>query len=392
MAWWKQAGLVLVLLAAACFVWALYVPSAAPFLARLGLPVPDRAGPERPGGGRFGGGNASPVIARPVALEEAKGRLTAIGDGRSIRSVAVTPLVAGRIVDLPVASGEAVEAGAPLALLDDDAEEIGVERARLAVEDAEATLARFEQLRSTGATTDVQVREARLAVDQARLELRDADLALDRRRVLAPFAGIVGILPVEPGEQVTSATEIARLDDRSRVLVDFRVPERWVGEIEIGDPVEATALARPDLSLEGRVHAVDNRIDPTSRTLLVQAIIENPDDLLRAGMAFRIGMRFGGERFPAVDPLAIQWSSEGAYVWGVRDGRAVQVPVRIVQRSSDRVLVLGDLAAGDLVVTEGLTRLREGSPVDIRPESPAAPEGEGAALGGPPAFLDRQAA
>jgi RND family efflux transporter MFP subunit len=382
MAWWKQLGLVLVLVAGASLAWAFYVPSAAPILARLGLPVPERAAEaEGDGPGGFGRGGATAVIARPVALDEADGRISAIGDGRSIRSVAVTPLVAGRVVEVPVVSGQPVEAGEPLALLDDDAEEIGVERARLAVEDAEATLARFEQLRSTGATTDVQVREARLAVDQARLELRDAELELERRRVEAPFSGVVGILPVEPGQQVTTSTEIATVDDRSRILVDFRVPERWVGEVEVGDPVEAVALARPDLELGGVVHAVDNRIDPTSRTLRVQALIENEADMLRAGMAFRIGMSFRGESYPAVDPLALQWSSEGAYVWGVRDGRAARVPVRIVQRWSDRVLVVGELAPGDLVVTEGLQRLREGDAVDVRPEGGEAPAREGAGLG-----------
>lgn len=380
MKWWKQLILVLMLVAGTGLAWALYVPSAAPLLTRLGLPAPAGEGASRGQGGGFGRDGPNAVHALPVMTDEADDRISAIGDGRAIRSVAVTPLVAGRIVAVPVVSGQRVEAGAPLALLDSAAEEIGVERARLAVEDAEATLARFEQLRETGATTDVQVREARLSADQARLELRDAELALERRQVEAPFAGVVGILPVEPGQQVTTSTEIATVDDRSRILVDFRVPERWVGEIEVGDPVAATALARPDLDLFGEVHAVDNRIDPTSRTLRVQAIINNPDDVLRAGMAFRIGLSFRGNSYPAVDPLAIQWSSDGAYVWVVLDGRAARVPVRIVQRWSDRVLVMGDLAPGDLVVTEGLQRLREGMDVSIRPNRSAAPDAEGARL------------
>ncbi len=388
MAWWKQIGIILLLVMAAGFVWAWFVPSAAPVLARIGLPVPATAelavGPPPPGEDTAGG--LIEVIAVPAIEDRADGRISAIGDGRAIHSVAVTPLVSGRVVEVPLVSGQRVEAGETLALLDKDSEEIGVERAELAVADAEATLARLERLRVTGASTAVQLRDAQLALDRARLELRDAALALERRRIVAPFAGFVGILPVEPGEQVTTSTEIARLEDRSRILVDFRVPERWVGRVEAGDPITATALARPDRLLEGMIYAVDNRIDLESRTLLVQAMIDNEHDLLRAGMAFRIELSFRGDTFIAVAPLAIQWDSDGAYVWTVAEDRAMRTPVRIVQRWSDRVLIAGALEPGVPVITEGVQRLREGAPVTIRPDPamiPEAviPEDDGAGLG-----------
>lgn len=383
MAWWKQIAIILFLVAATGFVWAWHVPAAAPFLARIGLPVPDaaeRATAPPPFSGEGFGGPVE-VVAVPAVEDRADGRIAAIGDGRAIRSVAVTPLVSGRLVEVPVVSGQKVEAGEILALLDSDAEEIGVERAELAVADAEAALDRFQRLRNTGAVTAVQLREAQLALDRARLELRDAELALERRRIVAPFAGFVGILPIEPGEQVSTTTEIARLEDRSRILVDFRVPERWVGEVRAGDAIVATALARPALLLEGEIHAIDNRIDPESRTLLVQAMIDNRHDLLRPGMAFRIELSFRGEVHVAVPPLAIQWASDGAYVWTVIEERAERTPVRIVQRWSDRVLVAGELAPGTPVVTEGVQRLRDGAAVMIRPDPATMPAGDGAGLG-----------
>jgi hypothetical protein len=74
-------------------------------------------------------------------------------------------------------------------------------------------------------------------------------------------------------------------------------------------------------------------------------------------------MQFPGDSYPAVNPLAIQWSTEGAFVWAVRDGNAVRVPVRIVQRNTDSVLVDGDLPAGTQVVIEGVHELREGGGV-----------------------------
>ena len=91
------------------------------------------------------------------------------------------------------------------------------------------TLERIERLSATGAATDVALREARLAARTAELARRDAALALERRTVTAPIGGIVGILPVEPGTQVDAETELAVIDDRSQIVVDFRVPERFAG-------------------------------------------------------------------------------------------------------------------------------------------------------------------
>ena len=163
--------------------------------------------------------------------------------------------------------------------------------------------------------------------------------------------------------------EISRIEDRSSLLVDFRVPERIVSRLNVGDPVSASPLADPGTVLAGQVSALDNRVDEASRTLQVQAAIDNDDDALRPGMAFLISLDFTGAAHPAVDPLAIQWGSDGAFVWAVRDGKAQRLPVRILQRNSDVVLIEADLQPGDLVVTEGVQALRPGGEVTLVPRT-----------------------
>lgn len=305
------------------------------------------------------------VLVAPVTLSDTAGRVSAIGDGRALHSVSVTPLVSGRLTEIAVAPGARVAAGDVIARLDDEAEAIALARAELAASDAAATLERTERLQSRNAATDVALREARLAARTADLEARDARLALDRRTITAPIDGIIGLLPVDPGTQVSPETELATIDDRSSILVDFRIPERFVGRLQPGDPVEATALARPGTPFHGRISAVDSRVETASRTLKLQATLDNADDLLRGGMAFSINLAFPGERHPAVDPLAIQWGGDGAFVWTVRAGKATRVPVRIVERNSDAVLVAAALSPGEQVVTEGVQRLRPGSPLHI---------------------------
>ena len=243
----------MLLLAAAAMVWARYFPAAAGFLERVGIATAS-VEPEAAGRAAAGprGGRAPVVIGVEVAEAAINDSVSAIGDGRAARSVSVTPYVSGRVVAVEVASGDYVKAGAPLVRLDAEAEEIALDRARLTLEDARATLARDEALVRSQAVSESQLRTAQLALDQAELAVRDAELALEHRVIRAPFDGWVGILGVDVGDQVTSATEVTTLDDRSHILVDFRVPERFVGQVKVGAPVSARPLARPGLDARGR--------------------------------------------------------------------------------------------------------------------------------------------
>ena len=283
----------------------------------------------------------------------------------------------GRLTEVTLTAGSRVEKGQIIARLDSEAEEIAVDRARIAEKDAQAKLERAKSLKASNAATTVQVADAEMAVGNARLALRDAELALERRSIVAPIAGIVGIMPVEAGNYVTSQTAIATIDDRSSIIVDFWVPERYASTVAVGASLTASPIARPGDLFDGTVSAVDNRLDEESRTLRVQARIANDNDALRAGMSFQVAMKFPGDVYPSVNPLAIQWGSDGSFVWAVQDGKARRTPVRIVQRNTENVLVEAGLAEGDRVVTEGMYVVREGAELLIAKDdgepSPAPP-------------------
>ena len=372
MSFWKQLIASLIVIAVAVGLWVRFFPGAPEMLESWGMEwavaaVPDRPAPQteaRQGRGGFGQQPAL-VVASRIETATINDRLSAIGTGRATSSVSVTPFASGRLTELSVESGSRVEAGDPIARLDAEAEEIALDRARAALDDAEARLERIRALRNTNTATAVQLNEAELAVTNARLAVRDADLTLQRRTVVAPISGIVGILPVSAGNYVTSQTEIATIDDRSRIVIDFWVPERFAGMIAVGDSVSAASVARPDDNFDGIVSAIDNRIDAQSRTLRIQASITNDDDTLRAGMSFQVTMTFPGDSYPAVDPLAIQWGTDGAFVWLVEDGKARRAPVTIIQRNTDSVLVAGDFGEAGAVVTEGIHSVREGEEVRL---------------------------
>lgn len=374
-----QAALVALIGAVAVVAWAIWLPSSHGVLERagllqpmirLGVPVaqaPQIGGPSAAGGFARG---AVPVMTAPVGLGEVNDRIAAIGTGEALHSVVLMPEVSGRLAELLVSAGDRVEAGTVVGRLDSAAEQIARDRAELMLDEARNTAERLARLQASGTATEVQIREAALAVRTAELGVRQAEFDLARREIVAPITGWIGIIGPEVGAQISPSTAIARIDDRSMILVDFSVPERLVGRIATGDALDVTPLARSDVSLEGRIRAIDSRVDQTSRSLRVVGELANPDDTLRAGMAFSIAITLPGTMYPAVDPLSIQWGNEGSFVWAVREGRSVRVPVRILQRSDGAVLVRGALEPGERVVREGVQSLREGSEVQDRALSP----------------------
>lgn len=395
MPFWKQFLLCVVVIIAGFAAWVYFVPGAGDAMRNAGIPdnlvsmvspkadeSADAATPQaqggaqgqggqqaqgqgrRNGGAGGGGRNASVlVVAQAVVQGVVNDRLNAIGTGDAIRSVAVTPQATGTIREILIKSGEMVKQGQVLAKLDSEEQVIAQGQAQVALNSALEKSNLYHSIKSSVSRMDVF--DSEIAEQNARLQLQAAELNLTRRNIVAPIDGIVGIVPVNIGDNVTTSTPIVTLDDRSEILVDYWVPERFANTVSVGQPVEATSVARPGKVFSGVLEAVDNRIDPASRTLRLRARIDNSSDELRAGMSFAVSMKFAGDNYPAVNPLSVQWDSQGSFVWQVTDEKSHKVRVTVVQRNPDYVLVKADLKDGDQIVTQGLQRVRENGAVRV---------------------------
>lgn len=354
---WKQIAVCVVVAAAAFGGWSWYNAE------RTGT-----ATGTAPSTGANSGGRSAPlVMTKPAQKQIVNDKLSAIGSGVALNTVAVMPYSSGTIRQFLVSAGTAVTKGQIIAELDAETEQIAVEKAQVLLKDAEITQKRMATLRASNTATQVQVVAADLALANAKLTVKDAELALSRRSVEAPIAGIVGILPVDAGNYVTSSTTIATIDDRSKLLIDIWVPERFAPQLRIGQAVTAVPTALPGKSFQGQISALDNMIDAASRTMRVRAEITNPSDVLRSGMSFTVTILFPGDQYLAVDPLSVQWDGDGSYVWRIGlDGMAERVATRIIQRNASSVLVDSELAEGDVIVTEGVQNVREGGNVTIK--------------------------
>lgn len=381
----KQVLLCVVLVAVAVGGWYALSGPGIVGMAREAGQRGDAAGGK--GGGKGGGDRiaglirdgAVNVIAARVETDRSGETVVALGTAKAARSVALYPQVTGIVSEILFRPGDAVEAGAPMVLLEDDEQRVAVERAGAELEQAQAALARAQSLAKSKTISVAALLEAETVAKIAAIEVRSAEIALRRRRLTAPFAGITGLTDISIGDLVTSATAITTLDDLSTVRVEFEVPERWAGRIALDQPIGAMAQGEPGSDFAGRISAIDNRVDETTRTLKMQAELANEGRALKAGMAIKVALHFETDRDLSVPSLAVQWDRRGSFVWTVADGAARRAAVAILRRQSGVVTVKTDLAPGDLVVVEGVQRLREGAKVTLVEETPALVDGPGVA-------------
>jgi RND family efflux transporter MFP subunit len=347
------------------------------FLGRSPAPSLDRAAPPRadapgdrtgPSGSRQRqrGSAASRVVVAKVEMQTIGDRVAAIGTGRAVRSLTVASDVSGFIEEIKFSPGQAVKAGDTLVKLRSEAEEIAVKLAQVKVDEAAANLKRYQALQERNAVASVQVEQARTALALARTELEAKNYELRRRTVVAPFAGIMGLTTLTKGDYIQQGAAIATIDDRSSLVVAFVVAERVAGTLALGNEVRATTPALPGMVVNGRISALDTRIDAASRTLRVEATLPNEQNRLIAGMTFSVDLRIPGEKLAVVPGLAIQWDRGGAFVWALTEANtARRVGVTIRRRENDTVAVEAKLKDGDRVVIEGMQGLREGVPVSL---------------------------
>lgn len=312
------------------------------------------------------------VVVEPVEFSSEKRRVEAVGTSRANRSITLYPAVAGEVVKVRFQSGQYVEAGDILLELDQRDQKLAVELSEVRLAEAQRLFDRYKESAATGATLPTTLDAARTELDAARIALDRARISLEDRVVEAPFAGFVGISDIDVGDRIQPGTAITTLDDRSTLLVSFAVPELMSGKITVGDDVAISTWSANDATAMGEVIDIDSRISPDTRTFITRARINNQKDDLRPGMSFRVVLELEGDRYPKLAEISLQWGADGSYVWLVRDGKVSRMPVDIVQRQKGEVLVKTNLAEGDLIVVEGIQRLRPGISVEARPTETGA--------------------
>jgi membrane fusion protein (multidrug efflux system) len=314
------------------------------------------------------GGTAKPVTveAEPVQGAEFIHEVTAVGSLLSNESVMIRPEIAGRVAKILFEEGGAVKKGQPLVKLDDSTYVADFNQARANLDLSKANNERATKLYSQGAGTARALDEAgsKLKVDQSRIEL--AKTNLDKTLITAPFDGVVGLRKISQGAYVTPGQDLVNLEGIDPIKADFQVPESVLSEIHPGMAILVRADSYPGQIFNGEVYAIDPKIDPVNRSVAARARLPNEKGLLKPGMFVRISLvTRKTENALLVSEEALLPRGNQVFVYKVVEGKVVAQKVRTGSRREGRVEILEGLSAGDVVITAGHMKVREGAPVNL---------------------------
>ena len=334
---------------------------------------------------------ASPVETATVEVVRLPQSITAVGSLRSDESVTLRPEVAGRIAAINFQEGQPVTKGRTLVRLDAAINQAELQQARANHTLAKSKFDRAVDLSKSNFISGQARDEAEnnLKVAEASLQLVEARLA--KTEIVAPFSGIIGLRSVSVGDYVKEGADLVNLESIDPLKVDFRVPEVYLRQVTSGQPLEITLDAYPNKTFDGRVLAVNPLLDAAGRSVVIRAQVKNQDASLRPGMFARVKLITKNVAEALVVPeQALVPQGNEQFVFKVVDNRAVRAKVDVGQRRDGKAEILAGVAAGEVVVTAGQQRLRDGvtvaarnpvpGPASVDAKGPATPaKAEGAA-------------
>lgn len=306
------------------------------------------------------------VSAAPAREETWPHTLTAVGSLASFRGITVKTELEGLVRRIAFESGAAVAEGALLVELD-----TSVEAAQLAGLEAQAKLAalnltRARELRANGSNTPVDLDTAEAVLVQSRSAVEQLRALMAKKRIVAPFAGRLGIALIYPGQFLGKAEPIVQLEALDPIHLDFTLPQQEIGRAAVGQKIRLHVDAFPDRVFEGVIEAIAPRVSDATRSISLRATVPNRDETLRPGMFGRAEVELPGSARTVVLPTAsIVYNPYGNFVYVVEGGIARQRFVQTGPQRGNLVAIVSGLKPGEATVTSGQIKLRNGSPVRV---------------------------
>lgn len=224
-----------------------------------------------------GGRPPTAVEVIAVARQPIADKIEVLGSSYANESITLTANVTETIAEIAFEDGQRVDAGDVIVILEQSEEQAQLKAAELQLAEHQRELGRLKRLLANKAASKRSYDERKTLRDITRQQVAEIQARIKDRTITAPFSGYLGIRQVSVGGLVRPGDAITTLEDSSQIKLDFEVPEVYLPRLVAGLPVVATNDAFVDLKFEGLVATVNNRVDPVTRSILVRAIIDNPD-------------------------------------------------------------------------------------------------------------------
>jgi len=318
---------------------------------------------------------APPLVGAAAPVQHVfADRIEAVGTARANEQVTISSSVTERVERLLFDDGMIVRRGQLLAVLTQGQEQAALEGAMAAERQAQSQLARIQDLNARGFATHALYEQQLAAAAGARAAAAEARANIGDRMIRAPFSGYASLRTLSEGMVVNAGTPLVTISDLSRIKLDFTVPETRMSALRVGQRIEATAPAFPGRAFEGRISSIDPVIDPSSRAVLVRAILPNGGALIKPGMLMNVRVEVTRRTAAGVPELAVLAEGEQRYVFvAMPDSTAKRVAVRTGLRDNGLIEVEG-IPSGFRVVNDGVVKVSDGGRIRLADanEKPAA--------------------
>jgi membrane fusion protein (multidrug efflux system) len=328
------------------------------------------------------------VSTAKAQFAEWQGEFQAVGTLRAVRGADIAAEVPGVITAIQFQSGQEVQEGAPLVQLNNESDLARLQSLAAAAELAQANYERNRKQLEFQAVSQAVVDADAANLKSARAQVAEQQALINKKLVIAPFAGRLGIRTVDIGQYVTAGIKLVTLQALDPMYVDFHAPQKSLGRIALRQKITLKTDAFPDQVFTGEVSSIDPKVDPATRNVQVRATVRNPKRSLLPGMFATVVIASGGpQRFLTLPQTAVSYNPFGDTVFVVEESKGKDDKVALVAQQKfittgevrgDQVAILSGIKEGDTVVTAGQIKLRSGFPVivnnAIQPTNEPAPK------------------
>jgi membrane fusion protein (multidrug efflux system) len=311
--------------------------------------------------------------------------LSAIGSVSAVQGAVVSTELSGVVAEIDFQNGGVAKKGDVLMRLDSSAEEAQLHTAQADLELAKANLERERSLAERKVVSKQEFDAAQSTFGQKQGAVDNMRSFITKKEVRAPFDGMLGIRQVNVGQMINPGQQVVQLTALDRVYVDFALPQQTLPQLATGYEARVHADALPGHEFKGKVTAINSMVDAVTRNVGVQATLENPDHDLHPGMFVKVDVILPEKSKTLVIPgSAVSYAPYGNSVFvidkkkdpktGKESQSLRQAFVRIGEARGDFVAVTEGLQAGDVVVSTGVFKLRNGMSVVINNDLAPKPQ------------------
>lgn len=311
----------------------------------------------------------SPVEIAKATMQNWQDKISTTGTISAIKGVTISSEVSGRVTKIYFKSGSDVKKGDPLIQIYPDILEAQLKNDQAALTLAQVNYDRAAALYQKKVASKEQLDQYTAQLQQAQANVNQTKANLVQHNIVAPFSGRIGLKTVDVGDWVNVGDQLVSLQQMNPLRIDFYVPDRYIGQLAMGDKVDVMPSSTPDSTVYvGQVYAFNSIVASDTRTFSMWAKIPNPDENLIPGTYVNIDIYTGKPRAVLTVPqTAALYSPQGDYIFKVVDNKAVKTTVVFGMRQHNWIEVKSGLVAGDVVITAGQLKVFDGAQVQIAP-------------------------